>query len=52
MVMEMDLIVPIMVALVGVFIAWKLLKGLIKTVVLIGILALCAWWVFHSGGPA
>jgi hypothetical protein len=47
--METELIVPIVVALVGVVIAWKLLKGLIKTVVLIGILALCAWWVFGSG---
>ena len=48
--MEMDLIVPVAVALVGIVIAWKLLKGLIKTVVLVGILALAALWVFQSGG--
>ena len=47
--METDLIIPLVVAVVGVVIAWKLLKGLIKTVVLVGILALCAWWVFGSG---
>ena len=44
-----DLVVPVAVALVLVVVAWKLLKGLIKTVVLVGILALCAWWVFGSG---
>ena len=48
--METDLIIPIVIALVGVVIAWKLLKGLIKTVVLVGILALAAWWVFQGGG--
>ena len=48
--METELIVPVVVALVGVVIAWKLLKGLVKTVVLVGILALAAWWVFQSGG--
>ena len=48
--MELDLIIPIVIALVGVVIAWKLLKGLIKTVVLVGILALAAWWVLQSGG--
>ena len=47
--MEMELIVPLVVALVGVVIAWKLLKGLVKTVVLVGILALAAWWVFGGG---
>ena len=47
--MDMNLIIPLVVALVGVVIAWKLLKGLIKTVVLVAILALCAWWVFGSG---
>ena len=47
--MEMELIVPVVVAVVGVVIAWKLLKGLVKTVVLVGILALAAWWVLQSG---
>jgi len=48
--MEMELVVPIVVALVAIVIAWKLLKGLVKTVVLVGILALVALWVFQSGG--
>ena len=48
--METDLIIPIVIALVGIVIAWKLLKGLIKTVVLVGILVLAALWVFQSGG--
>ena len=42
----MELIVPLAVALVLVVVAWKLLKGLVKTVVLVGILALAAVWVF------
>ena len=42
----MELIVPLIVALVLVVIAWKLLKGLVKTVVLVGILALAAAYVF------
>jgi hypothetical protein len=50
MVMEANLIVPVVVALVGVVIAWKLLKGLIKTVVLVAILALVAAYVFGTGG--
>ena len=48
--MDTELIVPIAVALVGVVIAWKLLKGLIKTVVLVAILALVALYVFGTGG--
>jgi hypothetical protein len=47
--MEMDLIIPIAVALVLIVIAWKLLKGLVKTVVLVGILALAAFYVFGGG---
>jgi hypothetical protein len=46
----MELVLPLVVALVGVVIAWKLLKGLVKTVVLVGILALAAVYVF--GGLA
>lgn len=45
-----DLIVPIAVALVLVVVAWKVLKGLVKTVALIGIAALAAWYVFQTGG--
>jgi hypothetical protein len=47
--MDMELLVPIGVALIGVVIAWKLLKGLIKTVVLVAILALAAVYVFGGG---
>ena len=46
----MELIVPLIVALVLVVIAWKLLKGLVKTVVLVGILALAAVYVFGGLG--
>ena len=42
----MELVLPLVVALVGIVIAWKLLKGLVKTVVLVGILALAAVYVF------
>jgi hypothetical protein len=48
--MEMDLIIPILVALVLVVVAWKVLKGLVKTVVLVAILALAAVYVFGTGG--
>lgn len=42
----MELIVPIAVALVLVVVAWKVLKGLIKTVALVAIAALAALYVF------
>jgi hypothetical protein len=45
----MELVVPLVVALVLVVLAWKLLKGVVKTVVLVGILALAAWYVFGGG---
>ena len=48
--METDLIIPIVIALVGIVIAWKMLKGLVKTVALVGILALAAFFVFRTGG--
>jgi hypothetical protein len=44
----MELVLPLVVALVAVVIAWKLLKGLVKTVVLVGILALAAVYVFGA----
>ena len=46
----MELVLPLVVALVGIVIAWKLLKGLVKTVVLVGILALAALYVFGGLG--
>ncbi|MGC1269337.1 MAG: hypothetical protein WA842_01940 [Croceibacterium sp.] len=45
-----DALIPIIIALVGVVIAWKVLKGIIKTVVLVGILVLAGIYVF--GGMA
>ena len=42
----MEPIVLLVVALLAVVLAWKLLKGLAKTVVLVGILALAAVYVF------
>ena len=46
----MELVIPLAVALVLVVVAWKLLKGLVKTVALVGILALGAFYVFRTGG--
>ena len=46
----MELAIPILIALVLIVIAWKLLKGLVKTVVLVGILALAAAYVLGTGG--
>ncbi|WP_271077735.1 hypothetical protein [Aurantiacibacter sp. MUD61] len=39
-------IIPIIIALILIVIAWKVLKGIIKTVALIAILAAVAFWVF------
>lgn len=46
---DMSPIITLVVALVAVFIAWKLLSGMIKTIVLLGILALAALFVFGGG---
>ncbi len=46
----MELVLPLIVALVGIVIAWKLLKGLVKTVVLVGIAVLAAVYVFGGLG--
>ncbi len=45
-----DQIVPILIAVALIAIAWKVLKGIVKTVVLVVILAAVALWVF--GGMA
>ena len=45
-----ELIVPVAVALVLIVVAWKMLKGLVKTVALVGILAIGAYYVFRTGG--
>jgi hypothetical protein len=49
MVMEYD-IATLIVALVCVAIAWKVLKGIVKTVVLVVILLAAAGFVFGTGG--
>ena len=46
----MELAIPLVVALVLVVVAWKMLKGLVKTVALVGILAVAAFYVFRTGG--
>ena len=46
----MELIIPVAVALLLVVVAWKMLKGLVKTAVLVGILVLVALYVFGTGG--
>ncbi|WP_202131740.1 hypothetical protein [Aurantiacibacter rhizosphaerae] len=42
----MDQVIPILIAVVLIFIAWKVLKGIVKTVALVVILAVVAFWVF------
>ena len=42
-------IVVLVVALIGVFVAWKMLKGVVKTVALLTILAAAAVFVFGGG---
>ena len=46
----MEQLLPLIIAAVLVFIAWKVLKGIVKTVALVAILAAAAFWVF--GGMA
>ena len=42
-------IVTLVVALIAIFIAWKVLKGIVKTVALIAILVIAALVVFGGG---
>lgn len=48
----METIIPILVALVLVAIAWKVLVGIVKTVALLVIVGLAAVYVFGFGGMA
>ena len=43
-------IVGIIVALIAIFIAWKVMKGIAKTIVLVGILIVAAVVVFGGMG--
>ncbi len=45
-----DQIVAILIAVVLIAIAWKVLKGIVKTVALVVILAAVAIWVFGGMG--
>jgi hypothetical protein len=42
--------ITLIVALILIVIAWKVLKGIVKTVVLVLILLAAAGFVFSSGG--
>lgn len=46
----MDQILPIVIALILIVIAWKVLTGIVKTVALVIILALAAAFVFGGLG--
>jgi hypothetical protein len=47
--MVMELFIPIAVALVAVVAAWKLFKGLMKTVALLAILTFAGFYAFGGG---
>ena len=42
-------IVTLIVALIAIVIAWKVLKGVVKTVALVGILIIAAIFAFGGG---
>ncbi|MBO9499622.1 MAG: hypothetical protein J7496_14960 [Novosphingobium sp.] len=42
----MDVVVPAGIAVVGVFIAWKVLSGLIKMVAMLAVIGLAAYLYF------
>lgn len=46
----MELLIPVAIALLLVVVAWKMLKGVVKTVALVAILAIAAIYVFGTGG--
>ena len=46
--MVSEQIIPLLVAVVLIAIAWKVLKGIVKTVALVAILAAAAIWVFGA----
>ena len=45
----MEPFIPLVVALVLIVVAWKVLKGLVKTIVLVAIAVLAAVYVFGGG---
>jgi len=44
--MVIEQFIPILIAVVLIAIAWKVLKGIVKTIALVVILAVVAVWVF------
>ncbi len=46
----MELIIPIAVALLLIVVAWKVFKGLVKTLALVAIAVLAVYYVYQSGG--
>jgi hypothetical protein len=44
--MVMDIVIPAALVIVGVFIAWKVLKGLIKTAAILAVIGVAAWLYF------
>ena len=46
----MEALLPIIIALVLIVLAWKLLAGIVKTVALVAILAVAALFVFGGLG--
>ncbi|MES2698598.1 MAG: hypothetical protein V4647_03190 [Pseudomonadota bacterium] len=45
----MEQAIPLLIALALIFVAWKVLKGIVKTVVLLVLVAAAAWFVLGSG---
>ncbi|HEY7809239.1 MAG TPA: hypothetical protein VIA98_02530 [Allosphingosinicella sp.] len=45
----MEQLLPIIIGLIALFVAFKVLKGIVKTVVLVGIIALVAVYYFGIG---
>ena len=48
----MEFAFPIIIALVLVFIAWKVLAGIVKTIALLAVAGIAAVYVFGFGGMA
>ncbi|GEM_PF-578085 len=50
--MVIEQIIPILIAVVLIAVAWKVLKGVVRTIALAVILAAVAVFVFYGGGLA
>ena len=48
----MEAFIPLVIAVVLIAIAWKVLKGIVKTIALVVILGAVAYFVFLGGGMA